>query len=111
MGLEEEFGLFKRTNGNGRLFRNGTGVGIVSGRPKRKLRRIVTRPAGFLLKPIAREAKRRAGKRAKRIAKGLFESPRKPISVREALLAERKQILKGKTGKERKETIRELMGG
>ena len=103
MGLEEEFGLFKRTN--------GTGIGLVSGRPKRKLRRIITRPIGFLLKPIAREAKRRASKRFKRTAKGLFEAPRKQISVTEALLAERKEILKGKTGKKRKKIIKELMGG
>lgn len=107
MGLEDEFGLFKRTNGNGRLFKNGTGVGIISGKPRRKLRRIITRPAGFLL----REAKRRARKRVKVTVKGLFEPPRKEVSVKEALLAERKEILKGKIGKARRETIKELMGG
>lgn len=103
MGLEEEFGLFQR--------KNGTGTGLISGRPKRKLRRIITRPVGFLLKPITREAKRRARKRVKRTFKGLFEPPRKSVSVKEALRAERKEILKGKTGKARKKTIKELMGG
>lgn len=92
MGLEDEFGLFKRTNGNGRLFKNGTGVGIISGKPRRKLRRIITRPAGFLLKPIAREAKRRARKKVKKKFKELFEeSQTRPISVKEALEMEKQE--------------------
>ncbi len=107
MGLEEEFGLFKRTNGNGRLFKNGMGVGIISGRPKRKLRRIITRPVGFLLKPITREAKRRARKRVK----GIFERPKR-LTTEEILEREQKAILKGlkkkKVGKRRAKEIRRL---
>lgn len=97
MGLEDEFGLFKRTNGNGRLFKRSSGMGIISGKPKRKFRRLFTRPAGFLIK---------------RVAKGLKKGKRfKMLSVKEALIADRKEILKGKTGKERKTILEDLMGG
>ncbi len=78
MVLEDEFVLFKRTGKqSGALF---------SGRRNLKLRRVVTRPLGFLLKPIAGEFKRRARKRIKAKAKGIFGGPRfMKVSVREAL--------------------------
>lgn len=82
MGLEDEFGLFQR--------KKGTSMGLISGRPKRKLRRIITRPAGFLLKPIAGEVKRRTRKKIKAKAKDIFGGPRfVKISVREALKADK----------------------
>ncbi len=90
MGLEDEFGLFIRTKGNGR-------VGIISGRPKRKLTKLFTRPAGFLIKKVAQGLKK--GKRFKM------------LSIEQALRADRKQILKGKTGAERKRILKELRGG
>lgn len=58
MGLERELGLFQRTGKNGRLITDMRRGQLISGRPKRRLRTIVTRPAGLLLEPISREIKR-----------------------------------------------------
>lgn len=82
MVLEDEFGLFKRTGKEP--------MGLFSGRQNLKLRTMVTRPVGFLLKPIAGEVKRRVRKRIKSKAKDIFGGPRfVKVSVREALRADR----------------------
>lgn len=84
MGLEEEFGLFERT---------GKPMGLISGKPKRKLRRLVTRPVGFLLKPIGREIKRRARKKIKKKLQQAFKEPRfVKVSVKEALKADKPEV-------------------
>lgn len=89
----EDVALFKRT---------GPIPGLVSGRPKRKLRTIVTKPIRFFRK--------RSTKKAIKQARSFLRGPEK-ISVKEALALERKQILKGTTRKKRRRLIKEMMGG
>lgn len=61
-------------------------AGLIKGKPKRRLRRIITRPANILLRPLKSELKRRARASAKRRIKSLFKEPRfQKISVKEAL--------------------------
>lgn len=101
MGLEDEFGLFKRTNGNGRLFKNGTGVGIISGKSRKGIK------LGFITTPIKAEIR----KRVKKGVKGVFERPRR-LTTEEILEKEQKGILKKlrvkERGKKRQKEIRRL---
>ncbi len=85
MGLEEEFGLFKR---------KGMGMGLITGRPKRKLRRIVTRPIGFLTKPVSRVIRKKTSSFLSRKTKKFFEDPPRKLSTMEILEQEQKFILK-----------------
>ncbi len=103
--------LFQRKKeDNGTLFEGTTlfsgkpvkQVPLISGRPKRKLRTIVTKPIRFFRK--------RSTKAAIKKARSFLRGPKK-ISVEKALALERKQILKGRTGKGRKKLIKEMMGG
>ncbi len=73
-----------------------SGIGIVSGKPKRRLRRIITRPIGFLTRPLKTKAKKRLKRGVTRRVKALFEKPTESISVREALEMDLKEIKKRK---------------
>ena len=109
MGLEEEFGLFQRTGKNGRLIRDMGDGALISGRPKRKLRKIVTKPGGFLFSPIKSEIKKAIRRRTKRALRRPF---RKKPTTGQILVAKRKAILKRlraeKKGKKEEEEIRKL---
>lgn len=106
MGLEDEFGLFKV---------KGKQVGLISGKPKRRFRRIITRPIGFFTKPVTKEIRRRTRKRIKSAttrtidrAERFLGPTTKPIRVEMALELERTQILKRKKGKQRREILQDL---
>jgi len=80
---------------------------IIFGRVIVFLSSAILSPPSYCIKNAFRWKPSKAGiKKARSFLRGS-----KKITVKEALALERKQILKGRTGKGRKKLIKEMMGG